>query len=183
MWAAVDSWSIEDGRLPAFCLGDRLTTDLAIFLSDTDEIAVIAEPRRAVSLADSGPGPRNAHYRIEGEVLDFDGFPNLWLIDAGEAILLPEALTLPARPQGKWDRVQGHVVLSTYGYRTSPGYRSWLVRQILRQQAPKTAAGGGVLDDPCSVHETEIAAVQRWAERPRHLMTRYLVDLVEPQDP
>ena len=183
MWVAVDSWSIEDGRLPAFSCGDRIVTDLAIFLSEDQDVAGIAEPKRSVSLVDSGAGARNAHYRIEGEVLDFDGLPNLWLIDAGEAILLPEALTLPARPQGKWVRAQGHISLSTYGYRTSPGYRSWLVQRILKQQAPKSSAAGGVLDDPSRVDETEIDTVRRWAERPRHLLTRYLVDLIEPQEP
>lgn len=183
MWVAVDSWSIEDGRLPAFSRGDRIIADLAIFVADTQDVAGIAEPERSVSLVDSGACPRNAQYRIEGEVLDFDGFPNLWLIDAGEAILLPEALMFPARPRGRWVRVQGQVGLSTYGYRTSPGYRSWLVRRILKQQAPKSTAAGGVLDDQPNVDEAEVDNVQRWAERPRHLMTRYLVDLVEPQEP
>lgn len=181
MWVAVDSWIIEDGRLPAFSRGDRINTVLAIFLTDVSNVAVIAEPRRSASLTDVRATPRDTHYRVEGKVLDFGRFPNLWLIDAGEAILLPEALTLPPRPKGEWVRLQGHLGLSTFGYRTSPGYRSWLVRRILLQQAPKSGAAGGVLDDLASVRETEIDAVQRWAEHPRHLMSRYVVELVEPQ--
>jgi len=181
MWVAVDSWIIEDGRLPAFSRADRITTDLAIFLPDASDVAVITEPRHSASLTDVGAVPRDTHYRVEGRVLDFEQFPNLWLIDAGEAILLPEAMTLPPRPAGEWVRLQGHIGLSTYGYRTSPGYQSWLVRRILLQQAPKSAATGGLLDDLTGVRETEIDAVQRWAEHPRHLMTRYVVELVEPR--
>jgi hypothetical protein len=172
MWAAVYSVDIQDGRLPELKVGDDVATDLSIRIDDKNPLTPIDHHVRSIThVRDTGSAALDTVYDIEGQVVPFEGKPNLWLIDTGEVSLLPVALDLLPRPTAEWVGMRGAVSVSEYGYHASPGYRTWQVRRIILQRRPRGDQGS------VEIVETEITAMDKWSDARKEFSSRYLLDL------
>ena len=94
MCAAVHLVYVQDGRLPELAIGGEVDTDLAIQIDDTRPLTTIDLGTRSITRVTN---VRSVAFDtvcdVQGQVIPFEGRPNLWLIDAGEVILPAYDLT------------------------------------------------------------------------------------------